>query len=98
MWQIVMAIIIVVVIALLMIVQSILSKLENWVWGAIIPVGVILCAICVFSFTKIKLQFSSVLIFAIPLIWSLEDWVNGRKKLEEKKKKEIELMKAKDIE
>lgn len=94
----IITIIIMAVLMLLMVVQSVLSKFEGWAWGAIIPIIIILSAVYVFFFTKINFEFKSCLFFAIPFVWSLEEWDKGRKKLKEQKEKEIEFMKAKDLE
>lgn len=90
--------IIIAIIVLLMIAQSILSKFESWAWSTIIPIIIILSAVYVFFFTKINFEFKTCLVFAIPFVWSLEEWDKGRKKLKEQKERELEFMKAKDLE
>ncbi|MBU3075846.1 hypothetical protein [Clostridium estertheticum] len=96
--QFVVTIIVIAVIVLLMAAQSVLSKLESWAWGSIIPIIIILFAVYAFFFVKFKFNYRSCVVLAIPLIWSLEEWDNGRKKLKEQKEREIEIMKAKDLE
>lgn len=93
----VITIIIVAVMALIMGVQSVLSKFESWTWGAIIPIIIILSASYFFFFANINFGIKTLLAFAMPFIWSLEEWDKGRKKLKVKKEREIEFMKAKDL-
>ncbi|MBU3099777.1 MULTISPECIES: hypothetical protein [Clostridium] len=96
--QFVVTIIVIVGIVLLMAAQSVLSKLESWAWGSIIPIIIILFAVFVFSFAGLNFGFRSFLSLALPFLWSLEEWDKGRKKLKEQKEREIEIMKAKDLE
>ncbi|MBU3146842.1 hypothetical protein [Clostridium sp. CF012] len=96
--QVVITIIVIAVIVLFMVAQSVLSKLESWAWGLIIPTIIILFAVFVFFFTGLNFGYKNFLGFAIPFVWSLEGWDKGRKKLKEQKEREIEFMKAKDLE
>ncbi|MBU3171828.1 hypothetical protein [Clostridium estertheticum] len=96
--KIVITIIVMAVIVLFMVAQSVLSKFESWAWGLIIPIIIILFAVFIFSFAGLNFGFRNFLGFAIPFGWSLEEWNKGRKKLKEQKEREIEIMKAKDLE
>ena len=88
----------IIVMVLFVVAQSVLSKFESWAWGLIIPIIIILFAVFVLFFTGLNFGYKNLLGFAVPFVWSLEIWDNGRKKLKEQKEREIEFMKAKDLE
>lgn len=91
------AVIIFAVIVILAAVQSIISKLKSPWLGVIIPVVVLLAAVYTHFYIKVELTAGSVLVFAIPFVWTLEEWYRGRKLRNMSMEKEIAKMRAKDI-
>jgi ATP/ADP translocase len=88
----------IIVTVLFVVAQSVVSKFESWAWGLIIPTIIILFAVFVFFFTELNFGYKNFLVFAVPFGWSLDIWDKGRKKLKEQKERELEFMKAKDLE
>lgn len=93
-----LTIIVIILIAILMVIQSLLSKLEKPVFGAIIPFIILAVAIYSHFIATVEPTWVSVMVFVVPFVWSLEEWYKGRRKRIVEQEKEIQIMKAKDIE
>lgn len=81
----------------MIIVQNILSKRENWILGGILPIISLLFAIGVFNFRKIEFSIRSLLPFIMLIVIQLCIWEEGRKKIKEKKELELNKMKSRDL-
>ncbi|MCI1965378.1 MAG: hypothetical protein LKJ17_04500 [Oscillospiraceae bacterium] len=87
---------IVIVIALLAI-QHLLSTRKNWLWGGILPVLSIPFAIWVIINRSLPVCFDTLFPFVGLLLVLLFIWSDGREHLRKKQQKELDKMKAKDI-
>ncbi|WP_411167826.1 hypothetical protein ACH36K_11815 [Clostridium sp. MB05] len=83
--------------AVMLIMQQLLSKRENWILGGILPIISLLFAIGVFNLRKIELNIGNVLPFIVLIGIQVSTWEEGRKKIKEKKELELNKMKSKDL-
>jgi ABC-type antimicrobial peptide transport system permease subunit len=81
----------------ILIVQQLLSKRENWILGGILPIVSLLFAIGVFHFRNIQFSIRNLLPFIALIVIQISIWEEGRKKLEEKKELELNKMKSRDL-
>jgi hypothetical protein len=77
--------------------QHLLSTRENPLLGGILPLCVIPFSIWVIISRSLSLGFKTLFPFAGLLIILLSVWAEGREHLHKKQKKELEKMRAKDI-
>ena len=73
------------------------TKLENPLWGGIIPLLILIGTIWIFASGRVPFELKTVFPFVICNSIFLGEWDNGRKKYVEKKKEEMNKMRAKDI-
>lgn len=73
------------------------TRLKNPLWGGIIPVLILIGTIWIFVTGKVPLELKTVSPFIICNSIFFGEWDNGRKKYLERKKTEMDKMKAKDI-
>lgn len=83
--------------AVMLIIQQLLSKRENWILGGILPIVTLLFAIGVFNFVKIEFNTRNLLPFIVLIVSQVAIWEEGRKKIKEKKELELNKMKSKDL-
>ncbi|MHA6528909.1 hypothetical protein [Paenibacillus sp. BAC0078] len=84
--------------ALLMSVEYLLSvKLENPLWGGIVPLILIIGTAYVFMSGLLQPEIKTLLPFLLLISLILGDWGAGREKQIKNRKAELEKMKAKDI-
>lgn len=90
-------IIIIIAVFALMGMQTVLTKQKSPLWGIIIPVIIVASGIYFYFFKNIELNYKNIMVFALPLVWSLIECYQGRKRRNKEAEKEIAKMKAKDI-
>lgn len=73
------------------------TRLKNPIWGGIIPVLILIGTIWIFVTGKVPLELKTIFPFIICNSIFFSEWDNGRKKYLERKKTEMDKMKAKDI-
>lgn len=81
----------------MLIIQNILSKRENWILGGILPIISLLFTIGVFNLEKMEFNIRNLVPFIILIVIQLSIWEEGRKKIKEKKELELNKMKSKDL-
>ncbi|WP_218619272.1 hypothetical protein, partial [Paenibacillus sp. P46E] len=85
--------------AILMLVEYLLSvKLENPLWGGILPLILIIGTAYVFMNGILQPNFKTLFPFLLLISFILGDWGTGREKHIKNRKAELEKMKIKDIE
>ncbi|MCI5502448.1 MAG: hypothetical protein MR409_11155 [Lachnospiraceae bacterium] len=72
-------------------------KLQNPLWGGIIPMLILIGTIYIFTSGKIPFTPRNLFPFAIAIIAFIGDWCTGREKYMKLQQAEIDKMKAKDI-
>jgi hypothetical protein len=84
--------------AILMVVEYFLSaKLKSPLWGGIIPLILIVSTIYIFTSRLIHLNTNSLFPFILLISFALGDWITGREKYKKNQQKELDKMKARDI-
>jgi hypothetical protein len=83
--------------AVLIVVENKLAKLENPLWGSIIPVLFLIGTILFFTLFKPKLEMKIIAPFVLFNLFNFYEWSIGRDKYKALKNAELEKMKAKDI-
>lgn len=83
--------------AVIIIVQQLLSRGENWIWGSILPIVSLLFTIVVFYFEKIQFNLRNLMPFIILIVIQVSIWEESRKKVKEKQKLELNKMKSRDL-
>jgi uncharacterized membrane protein (GlpM family) len=73
-------ILVIIGIILLMAVQTVISKLKSPYIGGIIPLLILISAVCFYSNVNVDVSLSSLKFFVLPFFWSVEQWYKGRKK------------------
>ncbi len=73
------------------------TRLNNALWGGIIPVLILIGTVWIFAAGKVPLELKTIFPFIICNTIFFGEWDNGRKKYSERKKNEMDKMKAKDI-
>lgn len=92
--QYVLAIIITVVV---FVVEHFLSILKHWAFGGILPLAFLLFSVWCFYSGKLLLNIQSLFPFRILFLLLLSSWFNARQSRKKKLHKEIEKMKAHDL-
>lgn len=85
--------------AILMAAEYFLSaKLRNPMWGGIIPLILIVGTIYIFTSRLIQPSKNSLFPFILLISFMIGDWISGREKYKKNRQRELDKMKAKDIE
>lgn len=87
----------VLIIAVFLGIQSILSSKSNLYWGAILPILFVIWRTGLFVTGNNESFLSYILILIIGLLFLLGQWTNGRISLKERQEKELNKMQAHDL-
>lgn len=77
--------------------QFFFSTRNNVYWGAVLPVAYIGFLTWQFAMNKIESPMAYILILLLGIAFLCGEWNGGRKYLREKTKKELDIMKTRDI-
>lgn len=90
-------VIVIVAVFVLMGLQTILTRRKSPLLGIIIPALIVVTGIYFYLFRNIELNYKNIMVFAVPFVWCLIECYQGRKRRIQETEKEIQKMKAKDI-
>ncbi|WP_100329970.1 hypothetical protein [Bacillus xiapuensis] len=78
-------------------VQFFFSTRNNVYWGVIMPIAYVLFLTWMLATTRIDSTLGYVLSLLLGLIFLIAEWVSGRKYLQEKRKKELDKIKIRNM-
>lgn len=85
------------IVIVLLVVQYFLSNREKMIFGGLLPLLVIPFSIWVIISRSLSINFNTLFPFVGLFIVLISIWAEGRERINKKHKKELEKMKAKDI-
>ncbi|WP_077306761.1 hypothetical protein [Terribacillus halophilus] len=78
-------------------IQYFMATRSSFIFGFIIPIVFIAVMSWMFTSNRIESVAMFVVLLIIGLILLIEEWVRGRKSLQKRRKKEMDIMKTKDL-
>ncbi|WP_055109292.1 hypothetical protein [Paenibacillus ihumii] len=77
--------------------QYFMATRNSIILGAIIPILFTAVMTWMFTTSRIESMTKYIVLLLVGLIILIEEWVRGRKSLQKRRQKELDIMKAKDL-
>ncbi|AIF68367.1 hypothetical protein GZ22_18165 (plasmid) [Terribacillus saccharophilus] len=78
-------------------IQYLMATRSSFIFGFIIPIVFVAVMSWMFTTNRIESVTMFVVLLIIGLILLIEEWVRGRRSLQKRRKKEMDIMKTKDL-